>query len=97
MADPAPIPVPVATPLDDKIRGRLAIVTVVGFGSLVAMIIAALIYFPNAVNGTTGTMLGTILGILAANVKDVYNYYFGSSSGSTQKSATIAAAITNGK
>lgn len=87
MADEAPTPVvaPAATPIvaDDNPRKWLAAAIVVQFVLIVGWIIKATI----AKEASNAEMM--VLGAENVFMGAVLNYYFGSSSGSTQKSAML--------
>jgi CDP-diglyceride synthetase len=72
---------------DSDTRVALAVLAVVGFFGFAL----ALVFLPTSSLGefTKGIilMMATLFGAI---VKDVYAFYFGSSSGSTQKNALIA-------
>jgi hypothetical protein len=61
-----------------------------GFFGLIVLLIA----LPQWIgDGTTKDLLFTLLGVVATGWANIIGYYFGSSAGSKQKSATISAAL----
>lgn len=86
MADPAdtpPRPIPFWMP---DTQGFLAIAIVV----LMTVITIILLVHPPAVDEKTAQLLSIILGILIGCFKDVYNFFFSSSSGSKEKDKVAA-------
>ena len=62
-------------------QGFLAIAIIV----LIAAIVMILLTHPPAIDERTSGVLMTIVGVLIACLKDVYSFFFGSSSGSKSK------------
>ena len=73
--------------------GALAFVTVAGFFASVWYILNGGI---KNLDSNELLMVGTVIGYVAANTQSVYNYFFGSSRGSDQKSSQISALVTKG-
>ena len=72
-------------------QGFLAIAII----TLMALIVLILLTSPPAIDERTSGVLMTIVGVLIACLKDVYSFFFGSSSGSQKKDdAMIAGTIT---
>lgn len=69
----------------DNIPARLAGVTIVGFFATVGYVLSGKV----ALNGEVGILIGTIVGYVSAKADQVLSYYFGSSSSSKTKDATI--------
>jgi len=70
---------------DDSIRGKLALGTVSVYGVFIGLVVWLLIFHSDKISSVVATLLGTILGSQGTNVSSVYQYYYGSSSGSTAK------------
>lgn len=77
-----PAPAPAA---DDSVRGRLAALTVFSYGVFITLLVWLLVFHSDKISSVVATLVGTILGAQASNVSAVYQYYYGSSSGSTAK------------
>lgn len=69
----------------------LAYLVIVGFIG----IIGAVLFAP--VKVTDSALLGVLIGYISAKAEQVVSYYFGSSSGSTEKNRTIERAMSRGK
>lgn len=66
-------------------QGFLAIAILI----LVGAIVFILLLHQSSMDDKTSAVLTTVIGILLANLKDVYSYFFGSSKGSTDKDQTL--------
>lgn len=66
-------------------QGFLAIAILI----LVGAIVFILLLHNSTMDDKTSAVLTTVIGILLANLKDVYSYFFGSSKGSTDKDQTL--------
>lgn len=69
--------------LPDSMRAILAI----GSGALLTL--ALLLLWYDAIPTSNRDAVMVLIGVIAANVRDAFGYYLGSSSGSAAKSATI--------
>ncbi len=78
-----PPPAPAAA--DDSVRGKLAATTVLSYGVFITLLVWLLVFHSDKISSVVATLVGTILGAQASNVSAVYQYYYGSSSGSTAK------------
>jgi len=76
-------PPPASNVFDDQMRGRLAVIIVVGFFGFIGLAF----FFPPQLPGDT---LGVILGYLAGWVSAIVFFYWGSSSGSKMKSMQLS-------
>jgi ABC-type microcin C transport system permease subunit YejE len=77
-----PAPAPAA---DDKIRGHLAVVSTLVYGIFISLLIYLLVFHSDKISSVVATLIGTILGSQSSNISSVFQYYYGSSSGSTAK------------
>ena len=77
----------------DSITPRaLSISSAVTFFGCVAFVFYCVIKgYP--VDATWATLVGAVIGYAAANIQSVYNYYFGSSSGSDGKNVLLAKSV----
>jgi hypothetical protein len=83
---------PTATTLGKNISSYLAIIATV----LCFAMFFILVFMPHLINSSNNQYKDVviyILGILSALLAQVYSYYFGSSSGSAEKSKTLAQAL----
>ncbi len=69
----------------DNIPARLAGVTIIGFFTTVGYVLSGKVIL----SGEAGILIGTIVGYVSAKADQVLSYYFGSSSSSKTKDATI--------
>ena len=79
------IPPPAPAAADDSVRGKLAAATVLSYGVFISLLVWLLVFHSDKMSSVVATLVGTILGAQASNVSSVYQYYYGSSSGSTAK------------
>lgn len=77
-----PAPAPAS---DDNARKYLALATICSYGVFISLVVWLLVFHSDKISSVVATLLGTILGTQASNVQSVYQYYYGSSSGSTAK------------
>ncbi len=76
--------------MQDRTNQILAYLVTCAFFGLIVL----LILLPQWIgDGTTKDLLFTLLGVVATGFSNIIGYYFGSSAGSKQKSATINAAL----
>ncbi len=66
-------------------QGFLAIAILV----LVGAIVFILLLHQSSMDDKTSAVLTTVIGMLIANLKDVYSFFFGSSKGSSDKDQTL--------
>lgn len=71
----------------DKMVPVLAGVVLIGFFTTVGYVLAGKV----ELSGEAGAVIGTLIGYVSAKAEQVVSYYFGSSSGSKAKDATITA------
>lgn len=69
-------------------RGLATASTVTFFGCVAFVFYCVIMGYP--VDATWATLVGAVIGYAAANIQSVYNYYFGSSSGSDGKDSMLA-------
>lgn len=78
-----------ATKLGKNITSYLAIAATI----LCFVLFYILVFSPDLITAESKTIVVYILGVLSALLTQVYSYYFGSSTGSADKSKTIADAL----
>ena len=69
----------------DSVPARLASVTIIGFFATVGYVLSGQVNL----TGEAGILIGTIVGYVSAKADQVLSYYFGSTSSSKTKDATI--------
>jgi hypothetical protein len=95
MADQAPLGDPVAPPpaptqaADDWIRKALAIGMIVQFTAYIVLVTHIVLFLGKDVSTTANNLIMIILTAEVGYMWQTFNYYYGSSSGSTQKSAIL--------
>lgn len=72
--------------MKDKLPAVLAIVVIAGFFITVGYVLSGRV----KLSGPDAVLIGTLVGYVSAKAEQVVSYYFGSSSGSAKKNATIA-------
>ena len=82
-------PPPPAVIADDSARKYLALASITTYGVFISLVVWLLVFHSDKISSVVATLIGTILGTQASNVGSVYQYYYGSSSGSTAKSAVL--------
>lgn len=73
----------------DNVPTYLATVTIIGFFATVGYVLSGKLNL----SGEQGILIGTIIGYVSAKADQVLSYYFGSSSSSSRKDATIHSMI----
>ena len=86
-APPPPPPPPIVA--DDWIRKALAVGTVLQFTIYIVVITYLIVYLGKELSNTANNIIMIILTAEIGYMGMCYNYYMGSSSGSTQKSALL--------
>ena len=88
---PQPVLLPTPPPIvaDDNARKYIALITLFSYGCFISLVVWLLVFHSDKISPVVATLIGAILGTQANNVSSVYQYYFGSSSGSTSKQALL--------
>lgn len=73
-----------------KLIGSIAVLTILGFYVCVGYILKGGL---KGMSPEELVIVGTVIGYLAANAQSVYNYFFGSSSGSDKKTDSLVDSI----